>query len=255
MWLVSRVCRENASLERSCRLIRVENFFFFLDTSLKPKAFRISCFLLCWWGGAIKLQLGSRKLDSRIQCQRIQHLNTHRRLRIVNRLRSFVCLLIFYDIFLNSCCCTRANGIWKWSAMEPVPKTFKFPCCASNDIERKDSPDNSASVRAVWWAPWTTAMFTDKFRLIFVHVVRRCLVVVRTSFSASRIESLFNWKIAVWCVGVIGFRIRIIAIICLLLLLLLEQLLLLKFHLVCFPNVGPNTLRFTFLLFLIPCYR
>lgn len=99
---------------------------------------------------------------------------------------------------------------------KPVSK-FSSSLTAYQNIERKNSPDDSASVRAIC-SPWTATVFSDKLSLIFVHVVRGCLVIVRAAFSTRRIESLVDGNIAVGGVAVIRFRIRVIAIVCLLLL-------------------------------------
>lgn len=94
-----------------------------------------------------------------------------------------------------------------------------------------NSPNNSSSKLETWWTPRASSVLTKQFLMIFVHIVRRCLVIVGASFSTRWIEGFFYWKVIVGCVAIVWFRIRVIVvtILQLLLLLLLLKHLLLKF--------------------------
>lgn len=82
-------------------------------------------------------------------------------------------------------------------AEEPVPER------AAEPGKEKDLPDDTASVLEVWWTPRTAAMLADQLRLAFVHVVCGGLVVVGASFSARRIERLFDREVIVGCLAVV----------------------------------------------------
>lgn len=124
---------------------------------------------------------------------------------------------------------------WSWNEFRKAKRNFR------------DSPDDPASVLKVVGTPRTPAVLPDQLRLIFVHVVSRSFVVVRP-FSSGRIEGFgIDWIVVVRCGAVVGFRVGVVAIVCLLCLL---QRLLLELHLVRLPNIRPDSFGFAFLLFL-----